>query len=113
MSNQGAPVHQLAIREVFESLTDRQKLYAHHLAQAAWYGARIIMRQVSPESNGIFDLIIELYQSCSGQWTVFVDEGCVSQEELSAFLDYAALFLSNLGNYFVSKTCLISMKLKI
>ncbi|KAI7781721.1 hypothetical protein LA080_014487 [Diaporthe eres] len=100
MSNQCAPTHQLAVREVFDRLTDRQKLYAHHLAQAAWYGARIIMRQVSPESNGIFDLIIELYRSCSGRWATFVDQGCVSEEELSAFLDYAALFLSNLGNYF-------------
>lgn len=61
------------------------------------------MRQVSPESNGIFDLIIELHRSRSGQWATFVDEGCVSEEELSAFLDYAALFLSNLGNYFVGK----------
>lgn len=61
------------------------------------------MRQDSPESNGIFDLIIELYRSCSGQWSTFVDEGKGSKEELSAFLEYAALFLSNLGKYFASK----------
>lgn len=70
------------------------------------------MRQVSPESNRIFDLIIELYRSCSGRWTVFVDEGRVSKEELSAFLDYAALFLSNLGNYFVSNVYVAYVKLE-
>jgi dipeptidyl-peptidase-3 len=56
---------------------------------------------VSPESPYIFDFILELYSTCSGDWHMFVTEGCISQEECDAFLDYAARFLSNIGNYYV------------
>jgi len=59
------------------------------------------MRQTSPEATGIFDLVIELHKSCDGQWTRFVESGAVNEGELAAFLDYSALFLSNMGNYFV------------
>lgn len=69
--------------------------------RAAWHGARIILRQVSPESIDIFDFILELYQSCSGDWDMLVAEGCIGQEDCDAFLDYAATFLSNVGNYYV------------
>lgn len=105
---QGAPVHQLAIREVFDHLSQRERLYAHHLSKAAWHGARIVMRQISPESTLIFDLILELHRSCQGQWSDLVGDGGATETELSAFLDYAALFLSNLGNFVVSQhTCAI------
>jgi dipeptidyl-peptidase-3 len=100
---QGAPTHQLVIAEVFDRLTAREKLYAHHLSQAAWYGTRIILRQTSPEANGIFDLIVALHKSCHGCWLEHVAEGAITEQELSGFLDYAALFLSNIGNYFVSQ----------
>lgn len=98
---QGAPTHQLVAKEAFGRLSALEKVYAHHLSQAAWYGARVIMRQTSPEANGIFDLIIEVHKSCAGQWSRLLEDGSVTEGELAAFLDYAALFLSNIGNYFV------------
>ncbi|KAG8163231.1 hypothetical protein KVR01_006528 [Diaporthe batatas] len=100
IQERGAPVHQLAIKDVFNHLSEREQLYAHHLSQAAWNGARIIMRQVSPEAIRIFDLILELHSSCDGQWSTLLSEGGVTEAEISAFLDYAALFLTNLGNFF-------------
>jgi hypothetical protein len=71
--------------------------------RAAWYGTRIVLRQVSSESNGIFDFIIGLYESCSGDWDKLVSENYITQDELHAFLEYAATFLSNMGNYYVGK----------
>ncbi|KAL3952369.1 hypothetical protein ACCO45_012312 [Purpureocillium lilacinum] len=97
-----APTQQLAIKDVFEALSPREKLYAHHLARAAWNGSRIILRQTSPEGTGIFDFIIELHKACGGQWDSFVEVQGVNPDDLTAFLEFAGLFLSGLGNYFAS-----------
>lgn len=60
------------------------------------------MRQVSPESPDIFDFIMELYRACSGDWNTLVTECNILLEELEAFLEYAGMFLCNLGNLYVS-----------
>lgn len=70
-------------------------------SSAAWHGARIILGQVSPESPGIFDFIMELYALCSGDWGSLTGQDGITSKELSAFLEYAATFLSNIGNYYV------------
>lgn len=78
------------------------------LFRAAWYGARITFRQVSPEANTIFDLLIELHRCCNGNWPALLtllgeDEiADDAKQELDRFMEYAALFLSNQGNYYVS-----------
>lgn len=60
------------------------------------------MRQTSPESVEIFDLLLELHASCDGNWRQLAHETKVSDQEITNFLDYAAAFLSNVGNYYVS-----------
>jgi hypothetical protein len=75
---------------------------------AAWSGARIIFRQVSPESLDIFDFILELHRTCSGDWPSLIGSG-VSSEDLHRFLTYAATFLSNVGNYYVCCVVQISV----
>ncbi|RVX74900.1 hypothetical protein B0A52_01177 [Exophiala mesophila] len=90
----------MSIKEPFESLTEIEKLYAHHLSRAAWTGARIILEQVSPEANDIFDFIMELYRSCDGDLYVLVSRLSLEKIEVDYFLQYAAVFLSNIGNYF-------------
>ncbi|OQE16185.1 hypothetical protein PENSTE_c025G04286 [Penicillium steckii] len=92
--------HQLHIEDLFKGLTNREKLYAHHLSRAAWYGSRIILRQTSAEAEKIFDFIIGLHKACQGEWNKFIDNGSVSRKELDNFLEFSGLFLSNLGNYF-------------
>jgi dipeptidyl-peptidase III len=67
-----------------------------------------VLRQVSPEAIGIFDFIIELFHTCSGDWDQLVSEGSIKQGECHAFLEYAATFLSNVGNYYVSELFLKS-----
>ncbi|KAJ8131320.1 hypothetical protein O1611_g2308 [Lasiodiplodia mahajangana] len=95
----GPPAQQLAVKDVFQQLSDRQKLYAHHMSRAAWNGSRIIMRQTSPEATEIFDFIVAIYRSCDGQWQELVDSHGVSAQEVDAFLEYAGNFLCNIGNY--------------
>ncbi|KAI6351049.1 hypothetical protein MCOR25_010192 [Pyricularia grisea] len=101
MDLQDVQVFQLGIKGQFQHLTDQEKRYAHHMARAAWHGTRIILRQVSPESPSIFDFILELHNSCTGNWSSLTGPD-VSEENLRGFLVYSATFLSNVGNYFGS-----------
>ena len=98
----GATIHQLVIKPIFDALEPREKFYAHYLARAAWHGSKIIMRQVSPESPDIFDFIMDLYHACGGKWDTLVTQCNITSEELASFLEYAAMFLCNLGNFYVS-----------
>jgi dipeptidyl-peptidase III len=96
-----AATYQLSIKDVFECLSHDEKMYAHHLSQAAWHGGRIILRQTSPEGTGIFDFILELHKGCQGKWEHFIQHLEVSVEELNAFLDFAGMFLAKLNNFCV------------
>ncbi|PLB46256.1 dipeptidyl peptidase III [Aspergillus steynii IBT 23096] len=95
-------IYALSVAAAFRGLDRQQQLYAHHMAKAAWNGTRIILRQVSPEANDIFDFIMALYRDCDGVWERTTERGIVQPHELQNFLDYAAMFLSNVGNYFGS-----------
>ncbi|KAJ5710995.1 hypothetical protein N7488_005151 [Penicillium malachiteum] len=58
------------------------------------------MRQVSPESPGIFDFIMDLSCVCDGKWETLLTQCDITPEELESFLEYAAMFLCNLGNFY-------------
>ncbi|KAH7046776.1 peptidase family M49-domain-containing protein [Macrophomina phaseolina] len=89
----------LAIKPHFEALNDQQKLYAHYLSIACYAGTRIVLRQISPESEHIYDFIVTLHRHFNGDWKKAQKEAGLSDNELKAFLDYAAQFLGNAGNY--------------
>ncbi|KAK7528961.1 peptidase family M49-domain-containing protein [Phyllosticta citriasiana] len=89
----------LAIKPHFEALNDNQKLYAHYLSIACYAGTRIVLRQVSPESEHIYDFIIALHRHSKGDWKKLQSDAGLSDDELKAFLDYSAQFLGNAGNY--------------
>ncbi|KAI1260484.1 peptidase family M49-domain-containing protein [Xylariaceae sp. FL1019] len=95
-------IYKLGVESLFNSLSNREKYYAHYMARAAWHGARIILQQVSPESPLIFDFIIGLHESCDGDWRQLAAGDVVTRDDVDAFLRYAATFLSNVGNYFGS-----------
>jgi dipeptidyl-peptidase III len=57
------------------------------------------LRQVSPESESIYDFIIALYKTSGGNWKSLADKAGVDEAGLTAFLQYAAQFLGNMGNY--------------
>ncbi|KAK4452742.1 peptidase family M49-domain-containing protein [Podospora aff. communis PSN243] len=103
MAAHDVQIFRLAVGPQFQKLTEREKRYAHHMSRAAWFGTRIILEQVSPESPGIFDFILELHRECAGNWgSLLTLTRGVESEELRRFLTYAATFLSNIGNYFGS-----------
>lgn len=100
----GTPVLQLQIKPIFDALSPTEKLYARHMARAAWHGSRIVMRQVSAESPAIFDWITDLYRACDGKWDTLVSRCKISVQDVESFLEYAGTFLCNMGNYYVSSS---------
>ncbi|KAF2496247.1 dipeptidyl-peptidase III [Lophium mytilinum] len=89
----------LQIKPHFEALTDKEKLYAHWISVACFAGTRIVLRQVSPDSEPLYDLIIALHKHASGDWKALQATAGLSDDDLAAFLGYTAQFLGNLGNY--------------
>lgn len=69
------------------------------MCRAAFEGTRVTLRQVSPESEPIYDLILTLYRVCNGDWASLAQKTQTSDENLRFFLEYAAQFLGNCGNY--------------
>lgn len=57
------------------------------------------MRQISPESEAIYDFILSLHEASAGDWPSLAKKAGVSEKDLTDFLDYAAMFLGNNGNY--------------
>ncbi|PHH89105.1 hypothetical protein CDD83_6632 [Cordyceps sp. RAO-2017] len=92
-------VVRLEIEKHFDALSDRQKRYAHFISKSCFAGTRIVLRQLSPESEPIYDLILALHKHCQGDWTSLASKAGVSDSDLTHFLEYAAMFLGNLGNY--------------
>ncbi|XHG00525.1 hypothetical protein AWENTII_003968 [Aspergillus wentii] len=93
-------VVRLEIKSHFDNLKDAKlRKYAHYISRAAFEGTRITLRQVSPESEPIYDLIISLYHTCNGDWASLAQKASVSDEHLRFFLEYAVQFLGNCGNY--------------
>jgi hypothetical protein len=74
----------------------------HH--RASWLGTKILLRQTSPESEPIYDLILSLYDTVSGDWEKLKKSSDVSDVDMTFFLEYAAMFLANTGNYRVRKS---------
>ena len=105
LADKDAPVCQLVVKPHFDALNAKERLYAHHMSRASYYGSRAVMRQVSPESETIYDLIIALYKAAgepgtNEEWTKKLVEGTkVSDEDSINFLEYASQFLSNMGNF--------------
>lgn len=59
-------VARLEIKPHFEALSQPEKKYAHFISRAAFAGHRINLRQVSPESEDIYDFILALHEASNG-----------------------------------------------
>jgi len=89
----------LEIKPHFEALNQQEKQYAHHLSRASFAGQRVILAQVSPESTAIYDLILTVHKACDGDYKKLSEKTGVSPEDVTLWLEYAAQFLGNSGNY--------------
>ncbi len=82
-----------------QGLTNDQKLYAHYLSRASYYGGLIVLQQTSPESVAIFRL---LRMTTAFQTPAELRERAiskVSEEDFNHFMVYCAGFFANMGNY--------------
>ena len=89
----------LEIKPHFEALNDKEKKYAHYISRASLAGTRINLRQVSPESEPIYDFILALHKHGKGDWKKVQSDAGISDDDLKHFLNYSAQFLGNTGNF--------------
>ncbi|KFA62684.1 hypothetical protein S40285_06990 [Stachybotrys chlorohalonatus IBT 40285] len=99
LADQPPSVVRLEIEKHFEPLNDKQKRYAHFISKASFAGTRIVLRQLSPESEPLYDFIIALHKSSGGNWSSLASKAGIEESEVTRFLEYAVMFLGNLGNY--------------
>jgi dipeptidyl-peptidase-3 len=87
----------LAIKPHFEALGKTEQLYSHYISKACFAGTRIVLRQVSPESESIYDFILSLHKHCDGDYSKLKSETGLDDQEMNDWLHYAAQFLGNAG----------------
>uniref|UniRef100_A0A3B4WVI5 Dipeptidyl peptidase 3 n=1 Tax=Seriola lalandi dorsalis TaxID=1841481 RepID=A0A3B4WVI5_SERLL len=86
--------------EAFRLLSPQEKMYAHYLSRAAWYGGLAVLLQTSPESADIFVLLQRIFRKQTpSQLAQVATAAGLSSEEYQAFLVYAAGLYANMGNY--------------
>lgn len=95
------PYFALDVSTAFASLSTKEKLYSHHFNAAAWYGSMVCAAQLSVESPRALTLFYSLFAQNSIQALRAFSEtaGDVAVDEFDRFLEYVALFYSNMGNY--------------
>lgn len=113
LADTSPPICQLVIGEHFANLTDKEKLYAHHISRAAFQGAKVVLEQVSFESPAIYDLIIAIWKENgfagkdqAAAWKDLYEKAGVDATEGKLWLEYASMFLGNLGNFKVWRPAL-------
>ncbi|KAM9780860.1 dipeptidyl peptidase 3 [Syngnathus typhle] len=86
--------------EAFRLLSSQEKMYAHYLSRASWYGGLAVLLQTSPESPVIFVLLQRIFRKQSpAQLQAVATAAGLTSEEYQAFLVYAAGLYANMGNY--------------
>ncbi|XP_068187374.1 dipeptidyl peptidase 3 [Antennarius striatus] len=86
--------------KAFRQLSPQEKLYAHYMSRAAWYGGLAVLLQTSPESANIFVLLQKVFRKQTpAQLEEVATASGLSTEEFQAFLVYASGLFANMGNY--------------
>ncbi|XP_015918043.2 dipeptidyl peptidase 3 isoform X1 [Parasteatoda tepidariorum] len=95
------PVVLLSCEEAFKELADNEKLYAHYLSRASWFGGLIVLFQTSLESPLVFTLLFKLFreQPLEDIKQLALTKCGFTEDEYMALLVYTSALFSNMGNY--------------
>lgn len=103
LADKDAPIARLSAKKYFDQLSAREKLYAHYFSKAGHWGSKAVLRSVSPESEGIFDLILQVHRAVGAgsdaDYEKFFNSKSINPAAVKAYLEYASQVLANLGNY--------------
>nr|XP_057942495.1 dipeptidyl peptidase 3 [Doryrhamphus excisus]XP_057942496.1 dipeptidyl peptidase 3 [Doryrhamphus excisus] len=93
-------ISSLGCTEAFRLLSSQEKMYAHYLSRASWYGGLAVLLQTSPESPAIFVLLQRIFRKQTPAQLENVARAVgLTSAQYQAFLVYAAGFYANMGNY--------------
>ena len=94
------PIHSLNIKEHFNNLNQKQKLYCYYLYKASWAGMPIVFKQVSPESWDIFLMFYDIFKNNSINDIKKKVKDNSLENNINSFFNYVAIFFGNMGNYY-------------
>lgn len=102
------PIICLEAQKAFGNLTQKEKLYAHHISKASWHGGLVTLLQTSPESAPIFVLLHKLFRTQHPEdFKAVALKSNFTDDEVKALFVYACGVFTNAGNYKVkTKLCL-------
>ena len=105
--NKKISIININFNETFEQLTEEEKNYLYYLTQACWTGQIIDLFQTSYESPAlfmIFQMFFGSFESIDNlENEIIKKDEKITPDMINKFLEYAAKFYSNFGNYTIKK----------
>ena len=105
--NKKISIININFNESFEQLTGEEKNYLYYLTQACWTGQIIDLFQTSYESPALFMIFQMFFGSFEKiddlENQIIKKDEQITPEMINNFLEYAAKFYSNFGNYTIKK----------
>lgn len=65
-ADKNTPFSNLEAKPFFESLSLKEKKYAHYMSRASFEGTRIIVTQTNPNALPIYDMILKTFTNEQG-----------------------------------------------
>ena len=105
--NKKISIININFNETFEQLTEEEKNYLYYLTQACWTGQIIDLFQTSYESPALFMIFQMFFGSFEKiddiENEIIKKDEKITPDMINKFLEYAAKFYSNFGNYTIKK----------
>jgi dipeptidyl-peptidase-3 len=67
-ADKNTPFSNLEAKPFFESLSIKEKHYAHFMSRAPFEGTRIIITQTNPDALPIYDMILHTFTNEQGEF---------------------------------------------
>ncbi|KAJ3093338.1 hypothetical protein HK100_006674 [Physocladia obscura] len=104
LCDKNAPLARLEVKEHFDSLSDKEKNYAHFIGRAAWAGARVYSATTSLVAPLLFQLILDIFSDKNDSKKIrdvaaFKENVGLSEDSWRLFLEYSVQVLYNLSNF--------------